>query len=139
MKTTILILIFCIYNCSNPTSNSSELVVHDITINPKLEQDINGYYHLHVNRSMQQTLHTIFLETDYTTSNRVEWTTSSSWVGVYMGVEFDVPIINSVSYTSIDDGSTQTIFAPVVELIGDTVMVCALSEEATSTIEIILE
>jgi len=139
VKGTLLLSgIIIILSCECPLTKN-ELIEPNIRIISNLEQDMNGYHHLYVVRSNQQTLHRISLETNFDQSTRVEWSTTSSWVGNHLGQEFEVPIINHISYTSPEDGTAQTIFAPVVELISDTVMVVVTANGAIDEIQIILE
>lgn len=125
-------------SCSTPTS-PTETFQAEISIEPNLIKDANGYFHLDVIRSNQQTLHRISLNTNYDKSTRVEWFANSNWIYNHLGIDFEVPVINGVSYTSPDDGSAQTMFAPVVELIGDTVTVVAISESVTDSVRIVLD
>ena len=134
----LLLLSLSLFNCeNNPMMSTDEVASIEIIAN--LSQDANGYYHMQVVRSNQQTLHRISLQTNFDASTRIEWDANSSWIGIHMGFDFEVPVINSVSYTSPDDGTAQTMFAPVVELVGDTVTVFVSSGDATDQIEIILE
>lgn len=133
-----LILMIVVSSCTNPTESTSTFTA-EMTIQPNLNKDSNGYYHMTVEHSNLQTIHTILLNTNFESSTRVEWFANSSWVYNHVGIEFNVPIINEVSYTSPDDGTARTLFAPVVELIGDTVTVVAMSSGVVDSIKIVLE
>lgn len=136
----LLFSFFLILGCeASPTGNAEEVSYH-IEIYPDLERDINGFYHLSLLRSLQQTLHTIYLRTDVAASSeRVVWNANKTWSMEYCGFVFEVPVINSVSYTDREDGTTRTILAPVIEMVGDTVTVSALLKNATDEVQIILE
>lgn len=139
MKYLFLILLsLALFNCENNPMRSEEFTPF-IEIVANLDQDANGYYHMYVGRSNQQTLHKISLNTNFETSTRIEWDADSHWLGNFMNQEFEIPIINTVSYTSPDDGAAHTMFAPVVELIGDTVTVYVSSEKISDSIQIIME
>lgn len=138
MKYLVILFVVAIVSCTNPIESDSAFEP-DISIEANLEKDGNGYYHMYVERSNMQTLHRISLNTNFENSIRVEWDANSHWIGTHFGFEFEIPVINGVSYTSTDDGSAQTMFAPVVELVGDTVTVTATSEDVVDTINIILE
>lgn len=138
MKYILVLFVGLMIGCTN-SFEPTETFKPEMVIQPNLEQDSNGYFHLQVEHSNMQTLHRISLNTNYEKSTRIEWQANSSWFGFHMNAEFEIPVINGVSYTSPDDGSAQTMFAPVVELIGDTVTVVAISETLTDSVNIILE
>jgi len=134
----LLMVMLLVVSCSSPMEVLDE-PISVIKIIPNLVQDENGYYHLYVERMNQQTLHRLSLETNFDESTRVEWSANSSWIHTHVGIDFDIPVINFVSYTSIDDGTAQTMFAPVYELIGDTVLVVVTSEDIADSVSIVLE
>lgn len=139
---SILLLVSC---SSNPMSSENNLPEAIITIQPNLNIDDSGFYHLKVERTYVQTLHKISLTTNcIDKSYRVEWEANATWLLSHYDFEFSVPVINEVSYT--DDGVTHTMFAPVVEMVGDTVTVVAMLSESiyggiltSDTTNIILE
>lgn len=139
--TLLALLALLALNCSSSLEVELTSVPdceHEISIVPNLEQS-DGYYRLYVERSNLQTIHGISLYTDFIKSTRIEWTANSTWILQHYGDDCEVPIINSVSYTSIDDGTAQTMFAPVVELVGDTVLVTATACSVSDSVYIILE
>lgn len=138
MKYLLILLVAVFVSCSSPTSPTTTFVP-EMSIEPNLTMDSNGYYRMNVERSVRQTLHRISLNTNYEKSTRIEWFGNSSWIYNHMGFEFEIPVINGVSYTSIDDGTAQTIFAPVVELVGDTITIVAASESIVDSVKVVLD
>jgi len=144
--------------------------MYTFEIDPRLDQDENGYYHLTLNRSTFQTVHRlsghIYENGEPMDVVRFEWESSHYWilgdtlgyivqVGLtpeYEYVSFDtsyiigfegmeVPTINCCSYSN-SDGEVNTIFGPVITMLGDTVRVsveCSITEELNQSFEIVLD
>ena len=118
------------------------------TINPRLERDNNGYYHLDVIRRNVQTLHRIngLITVDNRPVENVsfEWTSNLYWIlndtlgyiinqnlndeGMYVSTDtsymtgfngFEVQTINCCSYSN-SDGEVNTMMAPIKTMLGDT-------------------
>jgi len=133
--------------CSEPKTNLDL----QIDIEPRLDVDVNGYYHLVLKRNTWQTIHRlsghITTEGQPAENVRIEWTSSHYWrlndtLGYYIDYgytdqleyvaldttyitgfeEFIVPTINCCSYSN-PDGEINTMLAPVRSMIGDTLSV----------------
>ncbi len=151
-------------NCSSPEEPTLK-----IDINPRLEKDDNGYYHLEINRGSWQTIHrlsgVVSRDGEAVENVRVEWTSSHYWslndtLGYYVHYgytdqleylsidttyitgfdDFIVPVINCCSYSNAE-GEINTMIAPVRSMIGDTMNVkLQFSEnEPIGELDIILE
>jgi hypothetical protein len=122
-----------------------------IELEPRLEVDQNGYFHLDLLRTRWQTTHRISgyvtYDNDPVEFVRIEWTSSHFWklndtLGYYMEYgytdqleyvtldttfitgfdDYIVPTINCCSYSNAD-GEINTMIAPVRSMIGDTMTV----------------
>jgi hypothetical protein len=122
-----------------------------IELDPRLDVDQNGYFHLELLRNTWQTIHRIsgFVTVDGEPAELVkfEWTSSHFWrlndtLGFYIDYgytdqleyvaldttfitgfdDFIVPTINCCSYSNAD-GEINTMLAPVRSMIGDTMTV----------------
>jgi|TARA_Y100000310_G_scaffold86206_1_gene83058 hypothetical protein len=124
----------------------------EISINPRLNKDDNGYYHLSLNNDKWQTLHRfsgeVLADSEPLDVFKVNWESShywyigdtlgyivkrqfSSYTGDYVYYDtlyvhhfdgMEVPTINPASYSN-SDGEINTMFAPVKSMVGDTVKV----------------
>ncbi len=142
----VCLLFSLVFSCTDP------LTQYDYTIDPQLNEDSSGYFHLTMNPNSWQTIHrftgTILEEGKPLVNSRVTWESDFYWVlsdtagyvidyaytddlvyvaidtsYIYFGQEqFLVPIINPVSLTN-SKGEFNTMFAPVRSLLGDTVSV----------------
>jgi hypothetical protein len=130
--------------------NSWELEV-TVELDPRLDLDNNGYYHLDMNQDSWQTLHRlsgyVYRDGEPLEVKKIYWKSSHYWylgdtLGyvVSMGLTddleyviydtsyitwfngFEVPTVNCCSYSN-SDGEVNTIFAPVQSMEGDTVMI----------------
>ena len=122
-----------------------------LELEPRLEVDHNGYYHLTLLRDNWQTTHRlsghIYIGGESTENVRIEWTSSHYWrlndtLGYYIDFaytdqleyvaldtsyitgfsDFVVPTVNCCSYSNAD-GEVNTMIAPVKSMIGDTMSV----------------
>jgi hypothetical protein len=120
-------------------------------LEPRLELDHNGYYHLTLQRDNWQTTHRlsghISIDGEFAENVRVVWTSSHFWhlndtLGYYIDFgytdqleytaldttyitgfsNFVVPTINCCSYSNAN-GEVNTMIAPVRSMIGDTMSV----------------
>ena len=152
----LLSILFLIYwGCEDNKNDNNDDNVDVIVFNlePRLDQDVNGYYHLELNPSSFQTLHRlsghIYLNGEPLEVMRFQWESSHYWMlGDTLGyivhqgltddliyVSYDttyitgfdgmeVPTINSSSRSN-SSGEVNTMFAPVLSMRGDTVDVFA--------------
>ena len=152
----LLPILFLIYwGCEDQTNDNNDENVDEIEFNlePRLDQDVNGYYHLQLNPSSFQTLHRlsghIYLNGEPLDVMKFYWESSHYWMlGDTLGyivhqgltddliyVSYDttyitgfdgmeVPTVNSSSHTN-KSGEANTMFAPVWSMRGDTVDVFA--------------
>jgi hypothetical protein len=145
--TILLIGIFTIITCSEP---KRDLELH-IDIEPRLDVDANGYYHLVLKGMTWQTTHRlsghITAEEQPAENVRIEWTSSHYWrlndtLGYYIDYgytdqleyvaldttyitgfgDYIAPTVNCCSYSNAD-GEINTMIAPVRSMIGDTMTV----------------
>ena len=145
MKKYIILLSLFYIGCESPVSNS-EVIEHEFRVfSETLVKDSNSYYHMSLNPGVNQTFNTL---TAYTTSEMIQkvgWYTEESWTYTHFnGEDFEVPLVNGASYTDII-GEAHTVFAPIYEMLGDTIKVYAeyIDENTnllyTSWISIVLE
>lgn len=148
MKLLLTIFIFLVFFGCEQTE---EEVIITFEIDPRLEQDNNGFYHLTLNRETFQSVHRlsghIYEDGEPLDQIRFEWESSHYWylgdtlgyivqVGLtpeYEYISFDtsyvfgfdgfvVPTINCCSYSN-SEGEVNTMFGPVRTMIGDTVRI----------------
>mgnify|MGYP003124847957 CR=1 FL=1 len=148
MIKVVTLSVFSLFiGCSNPFESSVTPI--EFEIDSGMTVDDNGYHHMTIDRSRWQTLHRIsgVVTRDDITVNVVKfnWGSNLYWtIGdtlgyvianngltddlVYVGYDttyitwftgFEVPIINSASYSN-EDGEVSTMIAPVRNMIGDT-------------------
>ena len=139
-----LMLSFSILTCSDVGNESGMF----IELDPRLDVDQDGYFHLELLRNTWQTTHRISgfvtFEGNPAINVRIEWSTSHFWklndtLGYYTEygytdqleyvtldttfiIGFDnyiVPTINCCSYSNAE-GEINTMIAPVRSMIGDT-------------------
>ena len=155
MKKTVLLIIpllFLFVGCDELTNDNDEDEVEVVfNIEPRLDQDENGYYHLELNPLTFQTIHRlsghIYGDGQPLDVVRFNWESSHYWtlndtVGyiVHQGLtddlvyvsydttyitgfsDFIVPTINCCSYSN-SEGEVNTMFGPVWTMRFDTVLV----------------
>ncbi len=147
LKITWLFILMLLMSCMDVNHDSGLY----IELDPRLDVDQNGYFHLELLRNTWQTTHRIsgFVTFDGEPAEnvRIEWTSSHFWhlndtLGYYIDygytdqlqyvaldttyvIGFDgftVPTINCCSYSNAD-GEINTMIAPVRSMIGDTMIV----------------
>ena len=149
---TSSLLFLLLFGCSDSVSSfeSVEPDVIRVELNPRLNVDDNGYYHLELSDNWQ-TLHrvsgTAYINDVPLEVLRVNWESSHYWYlgdtlgyivnryltddGIYVTVDtsyvigfngMEVPTINPASYSN-SDGEVNTMIAPVQSMIGDTMTV----------------
>ena len=154
MKRLLFLNCLLIFSCEDLTetdaNNENEIEIV-FNLEPRLDQDNNGYYHLELNPSTFQTIHRIsgHIYGDGQPLDLVKfyWESSHYWVlgdtlgyiinrglpdqMTYVSIDtsyiigfegFEVPTINSASYSNAD-GEVNTMFAPVWTMRYDTVHV----------------
>ena len=142
-KSLMLLWLFYI-GCESPVSN--EIIEHDFRVFSEiLYKDGNSYYHMTLNPNENQTFNTLTAFTSSEDIQKVAWYTDTTWTYTHFnGEDFEVPLVNGASYTDIE-GEAHSVFAPIYEMLGDTVKVFAeyLDENTnllyTSWISIVLE
>ena len=142
-------LILLLGGCEDNPILNSQIDEINITVDPRLQVDTNGYYHLSIDTTRWQTLHRIsgHVYRDSMPVNIIKfgWASSHYWIvgdnfgyvicntgltdyGMYVGYDTtyitwfggaEVPIVNGSSY-SREDGEVNTVIAPVKTMIGDT-------------------
>lgn len=130
----LLTLGILLLNCdvSNVTFDEVDLVLDGRTF-----QDTNGYYHIQLDSTTNQTIHRIdgqLFNQQYMT--KIDWNSNLSWE--YNGEL--VPTVNSSSYTN-EFGEVSVVIAPIYSMKGDTLIVNAIVTESneTETIRFVLK
>ena len=147
----LLVLVYIISSIGCDDINTEDNSVYKFTLNPRLEVDNNGYYHLDVIRRNVQTLHRIngsITVDNYPYQNvPFEWSSNLYWVlgdtlgyivtqnlnyeGMYVSTDtsymtgfngFEVQTINCCSYSN-RYGEVNTMIGVVKQMIGDTMTV----------------
>ena len=109
----------------------------DLVLDGRTFQDTNGYYHIQLDSTTNQTIHRIdgqLFNQQYMT--KIDWNSNLSW-------EFNgelVPTVNSTSYTN-KLGEVSVVIAPIYSMKGDTLIVNAIVTESneTETIRFVLK
>ena len=112
-------------------------VVPTLELDGRLPMDSNGYYHLKLNPTTNQTIHRITGKVLNTTEpTKVSWWSNLTWE---LNGEA-VPTVNGSSYVS-DDGEVNTVIAPIYRMRYDTLQVKSTINEwyITQEIKIVLE
>jgi hypothetical protein len=152
MKKLLLLItsLILVIGCSDNPLSSEDLLYFDL--DTRLTEDSNGYYHLKLELGSWQTLHRFSGIVTDSEGHPVDvvkfgWASSHYWYltdtlgyivnrgvndqGRYVSRDtsyvtgfngFEVPTINSSSYSNVD-GEVNTMFAPVRSMLGDTVTV----------------
>lgn len=130
----LLTLGLLLLNCdvSNVTFDEVDLVLDGRTF-----QDTNGYYHIQLDSTTNQTIHRIdgqLFNQQYMT--KIDWNSNLSW-------EFNgelVPTVNSTSYTN-KFGEVSVVIAPIYSMKGDTLIINAVVTESneSETIRFVLK
>jgi len=148
---TSSILFLLLFGCSDSVVfESVEPDVIRVELNPRLNVDDNGFYHLELSDNWQ-TLHrlsgTAYINDVPLEVLRVNWESSHYWYlgdtlgyiinryltddGIYVSVDtsyvvgfdgMEVPTINPASYSN-SDGEVNTMIAPVQSMVGDTMTI----------------
>ena len=148
---TSSLLFLLLFGCSDSTAfEPVEPDVIRVELNPRLNVDDNGYYHLELGDTWQ-TLHrlsgTAYINDVPLEVLRVQWESSHYWYlgdtlgyivnryltteGVYVTIDtsyvtgfngMEVPTINPASYSN-GEGEVNTMFAPVQTMKSDTVTI----------------
>ena len=124
MKKSLMLLWLFYIGCESPVSN--EIIEHDFRVfSETLYKDGNSYYHMTLNPNVNQTFSTLTAHTSSESIQKVGWYTEESWTYTHFnGEDFEVPLVNGASYTDIG-GEAHTVFAPIYEMLGDTIKVFA--------------
>ena len=144
MKKFLILLSVFYIGCESPVSN--KIVEHEFRVfSETLYKDGNSYYHMTLNPNINQTFSTLTAYTSSESIQKVGWYTEESWTYTHFnGEDFEVPLVNGASYTDVE-GEAHTVFAPIYEMLGDTIKVFAeyIDENTsllyTSWISIVLE
>ena len=144
-------LFLLLFGCSDSVAfEPVEPDVIRVELNPRLNVDDNGYYHLELSDNWQ-TLHrlsgTAYINDVPLEVLKVHWESSHYWYlgdtlgyivnryltddGIYVSVDtsyvvgfngMEVPTINPASYSN-SDGEVNTMIAPVQSMVGDTMTI----------------
>ena len=122
---SLLFILLFLVGCGDTIINPPSAEYYDFDVNPNLDIDENGYYHLELTTqgSSNQTLHQFSVDTNHPEDNQyVYWDCDTQYQIDLFGTFEMVDIINHYSYTG-DDGIAYTMFGPHSTQCGDTVMV----------------
>lgn len=131
----LLIVVLLFTSCTRDVIQ--ELLFPTISLDARLPMDSNGYYHLQLNPTTNQTIHRITGEVlNITEPTKVSWWSNLTWT--YNGEV--VPTINGSSYVG-ENGEVNTVIAPIYGMKNDTLQVVAEINEwnITQTLNIVLE
>lgn len=133
-----LIIVMCLAaSCTTPTEDDELFGIPEMELNANLPLDTNGYYHMELDSSTNQTIHTIGGRvTNIYEPTKVTWGSNLFWE---LNGEL-VPTINGSSYVQ-DNGNINTVIAPIFSMKNDTLVVQAELNEwnIIQTIKIVLE
>lgn len=134
----IFLVLVMILAASCSTSTEDEIYgFPEMELDARLPLDSNGFYHLELNSSTHQTIHTIGGSVINTYEpSKVTWGSNLFWE---LNGEL-VPTINGTSYVQ-DNGDINTVIAPIFSMRNDTLVVQAELNEwnIIQTIKIVLE
>lgn len=134
-KIIFLLILFFIFNCSSINEPNEEIRI--LEVKTELER-YNDYYELILDRNNNQTFCKITVVINEKEKPvKIKWNADSEWIYNHFGYDYSVPLINKNSYS--DNGIGNTIFAPVIDILGDTVAVTATVLNNSETINIILK
>ena len=157
MKKALLLvvsLLFIFIGCENFTTNNDnneDEIEAVFNLDPRLDQDDNGYFHLELDPTSFQTIHRIsghiYGDGEPLDVVRFYWESSHYWIlgdtlgyivnigltdqMVYVSIDtsyiigfegFEVPTINCCSYSN-SEGEVNTMFGPVWTMRYDTILV----------------
>ena len=131
----LLVVILFLTSCEKEDIQSYDLPI--LELDGRLPLDENGYYHLKLNPTSNQTIHRITGKVLNTTEpTKVSWWSNLTWK--YKGEI--VPTINDVSYVG-RGGEINTVIAPIYSMRYDTLKVKSTINEwnITQTLSIVLE
>jgi hypothetical protein len=131
----LLVVILFLTSCEKEDIQSYDLPI--LELDGRLPLDENGYYHLKLNPTSNQTIHRITGKVLNTTEpTKVSWWSNLTWE--YKGEV--VPTINEASYVG-NDGEINTVIAPIYSMRYDTLKVKSTINEwnITQTLNIVLE
>ena len=152
---------------SNDDDNDKNVDEIVFNLEPRLDQDVNGYYHLELNPSSFQTLHRLsghtYLNGEPLDVMKFNWESSHFWMlgdtlgyFIHRGLtddleyvsydttymigfnDFVVPTINCCSYSN-SDGEVNTMFSPVWTMRYDTIRVTVEFYDIIQSFEIVLD
>ena len=108
-KKLIPLLLIILISCSSLVSDEPDDVNEfQVTLNPRLPEDSNGYYHLTINRNNWQTIHRIdgnvYDKNNYPVEFvRFKWESDLYWyLGDTLGVIYHVGLTDQYVYVTYD-------------------------------------
>ena len=131
----VVVMIFAA-SCTTPTEDEI-YGIPEMELDGRLPLDSNGYYHLELDSTTNQTIHTIGGSViNIYEPTKVTWGSNLFWE---LNGEL-VPTINGSSYVQ-DGGDINTVIAPIFSMRNDTLVVHAELNEwnIIQTIRIVLE
>ena len=132
----VILAVVLLTSCSKEELDEIS-VVPTLELDGRLPMDSNGYYHLKLNPTTNQTIHRITGKVLNTTEpTKVSWWSNLTWE---LNGEV-VPTVNSASYVS-DGGEINTVIGPIYRMRYDTLQVKSTINEwyITQEIKIVLE
>lgn len=133
----LLTIISLFVGCSVTDTDIDYTEPIDLVLDGRTEIDTNGYYHLTLDSTRNQTPHRVtgmVLNQKYIT--KVDWKSNLTWI--FNGEV--VPTINPASYSN-DTGEVNVMIAPIYNMKGDTLIITGYVTESdeTETIRFVLE
>ena len=128
---------FLIFTSCSTEELDEVSIVPTLELDGRLPIDTNGYYHLTLNQSTNQTIHRLTGRV----LNTIEPTKVSWWSNLTWELNGEsVPTINGSSYVS-DDGEINTVIAPILSMKSDTLRIeCKVNEwNIRQTLNIVLD
>jgi len=135
----IVLVLFSFLPCCTVEDDDLLTPQPTLELDGRLPIDSNGFYHLELNDSSNQTIHTI----SGTVGNtlywdepiKVEWNSNLYWE--YEGE--DVSTSNQASY--VVDGKVHNVIAPINTMVGDTLILTGIIREhlVSKTIKFVLD
>jgi len=135
----LLISVMMILSSCSKDELYDDVLIPTLKLDGRLPMDSNGYYHLTLNQSTNQTIHRVSGVVGYTEywdePLKVSWDSNLTWI--YQGE--DVSTSNQSSY--VVDGNVHNVIAPINTMIGDTLILNATIQEhlVSDIINIVLD
>ncbi len=165
VSVVIVLFIITLLGCGLLDAQEEDTI--EFVLEPRLERDDNGYFHLELSRTSLQTIHRLsghVSQDDEPLENvKFLWESSHQWtlgdtIGyivqqglsdtyeyisydtsyIYGFSGFEVPTINCCSYSN-SDGEVNSMFAPIYAMLGDSVRISVSALNESVSFRIVLD